>query len=215
MSAVETSAPMDISEPNPTVCDVPEQDAGVFEPPDVRHAPPPLQPPPPPSISPPPPFLNEDKVTVSVEVLLKPSSTAKSDDVQLAVERMLEKRSMSYVDGSISVPLDDTFLVDNVERICICDSDVWVENHDILLFWQVKPAVHVFQLSEEGPCEDISNDGQLASFNEWILPAKEFDGMWESLIYDSGLKQRLLRYAASALLFTEKCVNPFLVSWNR
>ncbi|KAL0356254.1 UNVERIFIED_CONTAM: Pachytene checkpoint protein 2 [Sesamum radiatum] len=68
---------------------------------------------------------------------------------------------------------------------------------------------------EEGPCEELSNDGQLASFNEWILPAKEFDGMWESLIYDSGLKQRLLRYAASALLFTEKGVNPFLVSWNR
>ncbi|XLR34612.1 hypothetical protein S83_062512, partial [Arachis hypogaea] len=27
--------------------------------------------------------------------------------------------------------------------------------------------------------------------------------------------QRLLRYAASALLFTEKGVDPFLVSWNR
>ena len=36
-----------------------------------------------------------------------------------------------------------------------------------------------------------------------------------SLIYDSGLKQRLLRYAASALLFTEKGVNHVLVSWNR
>lgn len=31
----------------------------------------------------------------------------------------------------------------------------------------------------EGPCEELSGDGQLASFNEWILPAKEFDGMWE------------------------------------
>ncbi|KAL2318891.1 hypothetical protein Fmac_032767 [Flemingia macrophylla] len=28
--------------------------------------------------------------------------------------------------------------------------------------------------------------------------------MWESLIYESGIKKRLLRYAASALLFTEK-----------
>ncbi|KAL6524526.1 nucleolar component of the pachytene checkpoint [Orobanche hederae] len=209
MSASEMSVPMDISVPNPAECNVHEQEAVALEPPAPPSAPPP-QPSPPP-----PPFINEDKVLVSVEVLLKPSSTAHADDVRLAVERMLEKRSMSYADGPISVPIDDTFLVDNVERICICDSDVWVENHDILLFWQVKPVVHVFQLSEEGPCEDISNDGQLASFNEWILPAKEFDGMWESLIYDSGLKQRLLRYAASALLFTEKGVNPFLVSWNR
>ncbi|KAL6493491.1 nucleolar component of the pachytene checkpoint [Orobanche gracilis] len=210
MSASEMSVPMDISVPNPTECNVHEQEAVALEPPAPQSSPPPQ-----PYPLPPPPFINEDKVLVSVEVLLKPSSTAHADDVRLAVERMLEKRSMSYVDGPISVPIDNTFLVDNVERICICDSDVWVENNDILLFWQVKPVVHVFQLSEEGPCEDISNDAQLASFNEWILPAKEFDGMWESLIYDSGLKQRLLRYAASALLFTEKGVNPFLVSWNR
>jgi SpoVK/Ycf46/Vps4 family AAA+-type ATPase len=36
-----------------------------------------------------------------------------------------------------------------------------------------------------------------------------------SLLYEVGLKQRLLRYAASALLFTEKGVDPCLVSWNR
>ncbi|KAK4489020.1 hypothetical protein RD792_004812 [Penstemon davidsonii] len=212
MSATEMSVPMDISIPNPTESTVLQQDAVVFETPAVTS--PPHQPTSP-SPSPPPPLFNEDKIVVSVEVSLKPASTARIDDVRSAVERMLEKRSMSYADGPITVPLDDSFLVENVQRICICDTDVWVENRDILLFWQVKPVVQVFQLSEEGPCEELSNDGQLASFNEWILPAKEFDGMWESLIYESGLKQRLLRYAASALLFTEKGVNPFLVSWNR
>lgn len=164
---------------------------------------------------PPLPLLAEDKFLVSVEVCLKLSSTARIDDVRLAVERMLEKRSLSYVDGPIPIPIDDPFLVENVQRICVCDTDEWVKNHDILLFWQVKPVVQVFQLSEEGPCEELSGDGQLSSFNEWILPAKEFDGMWESLIYESGLKQRLLHYAASALMFAEKGVNPFLVSWNR
>ncbi|KAG5049910.1 hypothetical protein JHK85_011013 [Glycine max] len=156
----------------------------------------------------------EDKVLVPVEVTLKLSSTAKIDDVRSAVEGMLEKRSLSYNDGPIPVPLDDAFLADNVQRICVCgcDTDEGMHNDNVLLFWQVKPVVHVFQLSEEGPCEDISSDGQSSSFNEWILPAKEFDGMWESLIYESGLKQRLLRYAASALLFTEKGVDPFLVA---
>ena len=38
------------------------------------------------------------------------------------------------------------------------------------------------QLSEEGPCEDLSGDGQLPSFNEWMLPAKEFDDMWERFV---------------------------------
>ena len=36
-----------------------------------------------------------------------------------------------------------------------------------------------------------------------------------SLLYEVGLKQRLLRYAASALLFTERGVDTCLVSWNR
>ncbi|KAF5185814.1 Pachytene checkpoint protein 2-like protein [Thalictrum thalictroides] len=160
-------------------------------------------------------LMTEEKILVSVEVCLKPSSTARISEVQEAVERMLEKRSLSYADGPVPIPTDETFLLENVQRICICDTDEWVENHEILLFWQVKPSVHVYQLSEEGPGEETSGDGQLSSFNEWILPAKEFDGMWESLIYEPGLKQRLLRYAASALLFTEKGVDPFLVTWNR
>ncbi|GFZ07848.1 pachytene checkpoint-like protein [Actinidia rufa] len=211
------SAPMEISMQNAADGDeisgkngdeITEQNGDVSEPPVVSS-----------------PIVAEDKVLVSVEVCLKPSSTARIEDVRSAVERMLEKRSLSYIDGPIPVPLDDSFLVENVQRICICVTgsgisllvivDEWVENDDILLFWQVKPVVHVFQLSEEGPCEELSGDGQLSSFNEWILPAKEFDGMWESLIYESGLKQRLLRYAASALLFSEKGVDPFLISWNR
>ncbi|RWR97055.1 pachytene checkpoint protein 2 [Cinnamomum micranthum f. kanehirae] len=161
------------------------------------------------------PFSPVEKVLVSVEVCLKPSSTARIADVQTAVERMLEKRSLTYTDGPVPVPIDDPFLLENVKRIRICDTDECIENHEILLFWQVKPVVHVFQLNEEGPGEELSGDELLSSFNEWVLPAKEFDGMWESLIYETGLKKRLLQYAASALLFTEKGVDPCLVSWNR
>ncbi|CAN6578426.1 unnamed protein product [Malus baccata var. baccata] len=194
---MSASSPMEVSMQNPQDGGIGDQNGGVT----INSAPSPI--------------LPQDKVLVSVEVSLKPSSTARANDVQSAVERMLEKRSLSYSDGPVPVPLDDRFLTENVQSICICDTDEWVQNHEILLFWQVKPVVHVFQLSEEGACEDVSGDGQPSTFNEWILPAKEFDGMWESLIYESGLKQRLLRYAASALLFTEKGVNPFLVSWNR
>uniref|UniRef100_A0A0E0PAJ6 Pachytene checkpoint protein 2 homolog n=2 Tax=Oryza TaxID=4527 RepID=A0A0E0PAJ6_ORYRU len=148
-------------------------------------------------------------------VLLHATSTARAEDVCAAVERMLEARSLSYVDGPVPIPNDDPFLLASVKRIQICDTDEWIENHKVLLFWQVRPVVHVFQLSEDGPGEEPGEDDTLSSFNEWALPAKEFDGLWESLLYEVGLKQRLLRYAASALLFTEKGVDPCLVSWNR
>lgn len=42
------------------------------------------------------------------------------------------------------------------------------------------------QLTEEGPCEELGPDGQPSSFNEWILPAKEFDGLWERCVREFG-----------------------------
>ncbi len=87
---------------------------------------------------------------------------------------MLEARSLSYVDGPVPIPNDDPFLLANVKRIQICDTgmdllslaivlsfltsllmhllvlafyvDEWTENHKVLLFWQVRPVVHVFQV---------------------------------------------------------------------
>ncbi|KAI8543787.1 hypothetical protein RHMOL_Rhmol08G0245700 [Rhododendron molle] len=130
------STPMEISLQNPaTGCDISEHNGGNASEQNgaVTEA------------AVPSPIFSEDKFLVSVEVCLKPSSTARIEYVRLSVERMLENRSLSYVDGPVPVPLDDSFLVENVQRICICDTDEWVENHDILLFWQVKPVVHVFQ----------------------------------------------------------------------
>ncbi|VAH33396.1 unnamed protein product [Triticum turgidum subsp. durum] len=220
------SAPMEISfDPHPShpappafPSSPPLEPAAAATPPAVSSSP---QPTAEAVVAPTPP---DDKVLVSVEVLLHATSTARAEDVRTAVERMLESRSLSYVDGPVQIPPDNSFLLEHVKRIQICDTDELIENHKILLFWQVKPVVHVFQaqadlvilqLSEDGPGEEPSEDDTLSSFNEWALPAKEFDGLWESLLYEVGLKQRLLRYAASALLFTERGVDPCLVSWNR
>lgn len=163
-----------------------------------------------------------DKVAVSVEVCLKPTSAARHEDVRLAVERMLEKRSLTHMDCHLSLSEgDDPFLRDNVQSICICDTenagytDGQVGNNSVLLFWQVTLSVFVYQLNEEGAGEEIEESEGISSFQDWILPAKEFHGLWDSLIFDVGLKQRLLRYAEVALLFSDKCVDPHLISWNR
>lgn len=79
----------------------------------------------------------------------------------------------------------------------------------------LNPVLNPVQLSEDGPAEELEGEEDIATFHEWQLPARDFHGLWESLIFDSGVKQRLLRYAASALLFSDKKVDPQLVSWNR
>ncbi|OEL27236.1 Pachytene checkpoint protein 2-like protein [Dichanthelium oligosanthes] len=78
----------------------------------------------------------DDKVLVSVEVLLHATSAARHEDVQAAVERMLEARSLSYVDGPVPIPADNSFLLENVKRIQICDTDEWVENHKVAKLFQ-------------------------------------------------------------------------------
>eukprot|EP00897_Mesotaenium_endlicherianum_P000571 jgi/Mesen1/10514/ME000083S10019 len=90
-----------------------------------------------------------------------------------------------------------------------------IPNGRILLFWQVTFSVQVYQLSEDGAAEEMEDDEEVATFQEWQLPARSFHGLWESLIYDGDVKQRLLRYATSALLFSDKGVNTHLISWNR
>jgi len=79
--------------------------------------------------------------------------------------------------------------------------------------------IHVFRLSqEEMAIEEIDDGGD----NEWTagcdslpLPHQQLDGLWESIILEVGLKQRLLDYAQSALLFSDRAVSSHLVHWNR
>lgn len=55
----------------------------------------------------------------------------------------------------------------------------------------------------------------MPAYREWVLPAHEFHGSWQALYYDTEIKQRLLRFATSALQFADAGVNQQLISWNR
>ncbi|KAH7438136.1 hypothetical protein KP509_04G002400 [Ceratopteris richardii] len=168
-----------------------------------------------------PPHSPIEKVAIAVEVCLKPSSSACHDEITSAVERLLAKRSLTYMDGPVVLKEgDDPFLCDNVQSICICDtgneeSADGLGNDTVLLFWQVTLNIFVYQFNDEGPGEELDDSEGIPNFQDWILPAKEFDGLWESLIFDTTLKRRLIRYAEVALLFSETAVNPNMISWNR
>ena len=73
----------------------------------------------------------------------------------------------------------------------------------------------IFQLSEEGPAEELCDGEDSSAYREYELPAREFHGLWDSLIYDGDIKQRLVTYAATALFFSDRCVDSQLISFNR
>ncbi|XP_024522011.1 pachytene checkpoint protein 2 homolog [Selaginella moellendorffii] len=160
-------------------------------------------------------LFSSDRIEVSVEVCLKPTSSARHEDVKDAIERMLHNQGLSLVDGPVNFQqTEEAFLIDNVQSV-LCDTGRGTGDC-VLLFWQVYFKVSVYQLNEEGAADD-EGDGaeELPSFQEWSLPAKEFHGLWESLIYATGLKQRLLQYSKTAVLFADKGVDHNLISWNR
>jgi hypothetical protein len=99
------------------------------------------------------------------------------------------------------------------------------------------------QLSSEGPKAEVAGgepggggdgggDDVMAKYTSWELPSREFEGLWESLVYDPeppiaaatdaddgvgggrGVKESLLSYASSALAFSDARVDSNLVSWN-
>lgn len=78
-------------------------------------------------------------------------------------------------------------------------------------------SLHIFNLNEEGPSsENLEEENEdIIAANHWVLPAAEFHGLWESLIYETEVKSHLLDYVTTTLLFSDKNVDSNLISWNR
>ncbi|KAJ8571649.1 hypothetical protein ON010_g5189 [Phytophthora cinnamomi] len=76
--------------------------------------------------------------------------------------------------------------------------------------------VYVFKLSDEAPAEETADDDEnVTTCQQTILPACSFDGLWDSLIFDTAVKRNVLDYAMTAMLFSDSKVNPHIISWNR
>ncbi|XP_060650049.1 pachytene checkpoint protein 2 homolog [Drosophila nasuta] len=67
-------------------------------------------------------------------------------------------------------------------------------------------------LFDGGGDEDV--DSVLAA-NHVLLPAKEYVGLWDNLIYEQGLKEKLLKFALSALSFSQHSVDINVIACNR
>jgi hypothetical protein len=82
--------------------------------------------------------------------------------------------------------------------------------------WKAQLLVHVFKLSEEQPAEETTEDDeQVSTCQQTILPSVMYDGLWESLVYDTHIKRNVLEYATTAMLFSDSKVNPHIITWNR
>ncbi|XP_063778749.1 pachytene checkpoint protein 2 homolog [Pseudophryne corroboree] len=162
------------------------------------------------------PILADALLPVHVQVHQKSNSTAKTEDVRVRVIQLLNRHSVVFGDYTWT-EFDDLFLVKNVNSVAIVDTELKVKDRQPIDLSKCNVFVHIFQLNEEGPSAENLEEGneEIVAANHWLLPAMDFHGLWESLIYDSEVKSNLLDYVTTTLLFSDKNVDNNLIAWNR
>ena len=162
--------------------------------------------------------VEESKRNVTLNACLRPTSTATHEDVREQILAWLRRDSVTLrpSGGFLVLPqgVDVLEHVDNVtvnydEKLPGDDADPIYGHEDLNL------AVNVFQLNEDGAGEEMDGEDDIATYKEWVLPSRDFHGMWESLVYGDDVKLRLTKYAGNALLFSQRGVDPNLIAWNR
>lgn len=79
------------------------------------------------------------------------------------------------------------------------------KTNGIVTFSQCTFEIFIFQYNEEGEGEESTEDEEnLPAYSEWILPNSDFHGLWDSLIFDEGIKTNLLDYRFQRNIRTKK-----------
>ncbi|KAI8056820.1 P-loop containing nucleoside triphosphate hydrolase protein [Syncephalis plumigaleata] len=159
------------------------------------------------------------QVTIQVECCLKRTSACSTIVIEEALRSFLQDVQSKQTLG-IGTKLtdfkDNELLVQHVEFISI-ESITEVED-TLSTTSDTHLQLHVYQLNEDDEpdpeLEDISGD-ETVLFQQWTLPAAALQGLWESLVYDEDIKEKLLRYVFTAMNFTRLNVDPHIVTWNR
>ncbi|XP_043344565.1 pachytene checkpoint protein 2 homolog isoform X2 [Cervus elaphus] len=154
--------------------------------------------------------------TVHVEVHQRSGSTAKKEDIKLSVRKLLNRHNIVFGDYTWS-EFDEPFLTRNVQSVSIVDTELKAKDPQPIDLSVCNIALHIFQLNEDGPSsENLEEETEnIVAANHWVLPAAEFHGLWDSLVYDVEVKSHLLDYVMTTLLFSDKNVDSNLITWNR
>ncbi|KAM5264470.1 pachytene checkpoint protein 2 homolog [Ctenodactylus gundi] len=153
---------------------------------------------------------------IHVEVLQLGDSTAKKEDIRLSVRRLLTRHNIVFGDYRWT-EFDEPFLAKNVKSVSVVDTDLKATESQPIDLSTCTVILHIFQLNEDGPSsENLEEEAEnVIAANHWILPAAEFHGLWDSLVYDVEVKSHLLNYVMTTLLFSDKNVDSNIITWNR
>ena len=71
-------------------------------------------------------------------------------------------------------------------------------------------------MSDQEPEKDfMDGEEELPAAEQWELPNRHLSGLWESIVVDDAVKDRMLGYCTTSLLFSSAAIDPTIISWNR
>ncbi|XP_071528163.1 pachytene checkpoint protein 2 homolog isoform X2 [Panulirus ornatus] len=145
----------------------------------------------------------------------KQSSTLDHRSLIEEIDSLLQNKKNVSVQ-SIIKDFPKSALLEQINHIRICETDSSCEmkHVDVSL---VQPEYYVYQLESYGSVIDELSEGEedIPAGTHWILPSTEFDDIWENLIYDTPIKEQLLKFVSTTLLFSDKGINKNIISWNK
>ncbi|KAA1116147.1 hypothetical protein PGT21_002262 [Puccinia graminis f. sp. tritici] len=175
----------------------------------------------------------EFKYALHIEVRLRSNSTILYDTVRRTIGRYITDNFTTLETHSFVPGWEDIkFLVNEVYSVYCAESG---QGTRLVAIQTVSLHIHVYELPVEGEdritmlCANPTDSSELGhdaepepddeagdvAASRIELPANRCEGIWESLIYEEGLKTKLLNYIYSSIIFADQNVNPNLIAWHR
>ena len=139
-----------------------------------------------------------------IEVALLPTATASAEALREPVLALVRAAAASPLSEGQTVAVEGE-LLGHVRHIRLFEVEATL----------APPSIHVHPLFDEEAAEEDAGDGESVAFQLYTLPSLEFDGLWESLVYEEEVQPRLLRYVSTALRFSSSGVDARVIAWNR
>ncbi|PWN33502.1 AAA-domain-containing protein [Meira miltonrushii] len=164
-----------------------------------------------------------DVMVVHVEVRLKPIYDVDLADIRKRVAALLRENFTNW--GEFDSWHHDPLLEKHVEKIRVADceereekADPSIDPFDFIIYaYHTASQDDVEELmanEADGAGEESSQDDTMAA-TVLELPNASLDGSWEMLFYENQMKEKLLRYIYTTLIYSDAKVDTNIISWNR
>ncbi|GAA6029000.1 hypothetical protein JCM8097_001545 [Rhodosporidiobolus ruineniae] len=164
---------------------------------------------------------SDDLVPLHVEVRLRPTSTLRYDLLRQYLAQHLDSEYETLLTHSeVHDWREVGVLSQNVERVWIGEcalptSAVPLDAVSLHLHLYQPPSSSRLTSFTTSPNADEDGDADVPAASVLDLPARSLEGVWDSLIYEGGVKEKLLGYIHSTVVFSDAMVDFNIVSWNR